>query len=53
MVRFLDTNILLRYLTGEDEQKASASFNLLLKAERGEELLVTSDLVIAETVFTL
>ena len=53
MARFLDTNILLRYLTGDDEQKASAAFNLLLKVERGEEVVVTSDLVIAETVFTL
>ncbi len=53
MARFLDTNILLRYLTGDDKQKASASFGLLLKVERGEEVVVTSDLVIAETVFTL
>ena len=53
MARFLDTNILLRYLTGDDEHKASASFGLLVRVERGEEIVVTSDLVIAETVFTL
>ena len=53
MVRFLDTNILLRYLTRDDEQKADASFNLLLRVERGEESVVTTDLVIAEAVFTL
>ena len=53
MARFLDTNILLRYLTGDDEQKASAAYDLLLGVERGEEVVVTSDLVIAETVFTL
>jgi predicted nucleic acid-binding protein len=53
MPRFLDTNILLRYLTGDDEQKAAASFELLLRVERGEENVVTSDLVIFEAVFTL
>ena len=53
MPRFLDTNILLRHLTGDDETKARASFELLLRVERGEEVVVTSDLVIAETVFNL
>lgn len=53
MPRFLDTNILLRYFTGDDEQKAAASFELLLRVERGQETVVTSDLVISETVFTL
>ena len=53
MARFLDTNILLRYLTGDDEQKAEACLSLLQRAERGEEVLITSDLVIFETVFTL
>ncbi len=36
MVRFLDTNILLRYLTGDDEHKAGACLDLLLKVERGD-----------------
>ena len=53
MPRFLDTNILLRYLTRDDEKKAQACFDLLQKVERGEEVVVTSDLVVAETVFTL
>ena len=53
MPRFLDTNILLRYLTGDDEQKAIACFELLRRVERGDESVTTSDLVIAETVFTL
>lgn len=53
MARFLDTNILLRYLTRDDEEKAQACLALLLRVERGEETVVTSDLVIAETVFTL
>jgi predicted nucleic acid-binding protein len=53
MPRFLDTNILLRYLTKDDETKASACFELLRRVERGEEVVVTSDLVIAEVVFNL
>ncbi|MBI4200888.1 MAG: type II toxin-antitoxin system VapC family toxin [Chloroflexi bacterium] len=53
MPRFLDTNILLRYLTRDDEAKAQASLGLLSRVERGEEVVVTSDLVIAEVVFNL
>jgi predicted nucleic acid-binding protein len=51
--RFLDTNILLRYLTRDDENKAQRALSLLLKVEQGEEKLITSSLVIFETVFTL
>ena|SRR5579863_481566 len=50
---FVDTNILLRYLTRDDEQKAQRALNLLVKVEQGEEKVVTSSLVIFETIFTL
>ena len=53
MPRFLDTNILLRHLTGDDEDKARACQRLLFRVEQGEETVVTSDLVIAEAVFVL
>ena len=53
MPRFLDTNILLLYLTADDETKARACFELLRRVERGEEVVVTSDLVIADVVFNL
>lgn len=52
-VRFLDTNILLRYLTRDDDKKAQRAFDLLIRVEQGEEKVVTSSLVIFETVFTL
>lgn len=52
-MRFLDTNILLRYLTKDDEQKARQALALLAKVERGEEKVATSPMVIFETVFTL
>lgn len=50
---FLDTNILLRFLVRDDEQKAQQSLDLLLRIERGEEKIITSSLVIFETIFTL
>lgn len=50
---FLDTNILLRYLTKDDEQKARSAFDLLIKVEQGEKKVITSSLVIFETIFTL
>lgn len=50
---FLDTNILMRYFTGEDERKAEHALNLLTRVERGEERIITSSLVIFETIFTL
>ena len=53
MTRFLDTNILLRHLVPDDEEKALVCRALLLRLERGEETVVTSDLVIFETVFVL
>ena len=52
-MRFLDINVLVRYLTNDDHEKAKASFALLLRVERGEEAVVTSDIVIAEAVFVL
>ena len=52
-MRFLDTNVLLRYLTEDDEGKAEQALDLLLRIERGEEKVMTSPLVIFETIFTL
>jgi predicted nucleic acid-binding protein len=51
--RFLDTNILLRYLTRDDPAKAVRALALLQRVERGEEKVVISPLVVFETVFTL
>jgi len=50
---FLDTNILLRYFTREDEQKAQLALDLLMRVERGEEKVITSSMVIFEAIFTL
>lgn len=52
-VRLLDTNILLRYFTKDDPEKAQAALALLIRVERGEERVETSPLVMFEAVFTL
>jgi predicted nucleic acid-binding protein len=53
LASFLDNNVLLRFLTRDDEDKARAALALLEKVERGEERVAISSLVIFETVFTL
>ncbi len=52
-VCFVDTNVFVRYLTGDDEKKASAFERLLVQAESGKLGLVTSEVVIAELVWVL
>jgi uncharacterized protein len=52
-MRFLDTNILLRYFTRDDEAKARKALVLLQRVEKGEEKVETSLPVIFETIFTL
>lgn len=51
--RFLDTNILLRYFTKSDPDKAERARALLERVERRDEKVITSALVVFETVFTL
>ena len=51
--RFLDTNILIRYFTRDDETKARKALALLTRVERGEERIETSTIVIFETVYAL
>lgn len=52
-MRFLDTNVLLRYLTRDDEKQAQAALNLLKKLEQGEERVHCSTMVIFEVIYTL
>lgn len=53
MSDFVDTNVLLRILTGDDPAKAERSLSLLERAERGQGELITSESVVAEVVFVL
>ena len=49
----LDTNIILRHLLRDDEEKAARSKALLTRIERAEVKARTSDVVITEMVFVL
>ena len=52
-MQFVDTNVFLRHLTGDDPKKAKACFELFRKADRKEVTLTTSEAVIAEIVYVL
>jgi predicted nucleic acid-binding protein len=52
-VAFLDTNILLRHILNDDPIKSPACFALVQAIERGETMVWTSELAIAEVVFVL
>ena len=52
-MRFLDTNLLLRFLTGDDPDKAQAVLQLLQRVRAGEEELMTSETVVAEIFYVL
>lgn len=52
-MRFIDTNIFLRYFTMDDEKKANNTLQLLKKIEINEEKVTTSSLVVFEIIFTL
>lgn len=52
-MRFLDTNIFLRYLARDDPEKAEASLILLRRIAAGDEEATTSEVIIAEIFYVL
>jgi uncharacterized protein len=50
---FVDTNVFLRFLTNDDPIKAKRAETLFRQTTKGQVLLITSLLVIAEIVWTL
>jgi len=50
---FVDTNIFLRYLTGDDTEKFERCKNLFKKALKRKIRLMTSHMVVAELIWTL
>jgi predicted nucleic-acid-binding protein len=50
---FLDTNIIIRFLTGDDPQKQAASAKLFEQVEKGSCALAAPDTVIADAVYVL
>jgi predicted nucleic-acid-binding protein len=52
-MRFVDTNIFIRFLTNDIPQKADACEKIFKKAIEKKESLFTTDLVIAEIIWVL
>ena len=50
---YLDTNVLVRFFTGEPRDMFAASKSLIDRASHGEIILDLSPLILAETAFTL
>jgi len=52
-MRFLDANVILRYLTSDVPEKAERCLSLFQRADEGEIELTTSEAIIAEVVYVL
>ena len=52
-MRWLDTNIVLRFLTNDDPAKARACLELFQRVQRGDEELATSETIVAEVTYVL
>lgn len=52
-MRFIDTNIFIRFLTNDIPQKADACERIFKKAVEEKESIFTTDLVIAEIIWVL
>lgn len=52
-MKFLDANIILRYLTRDDPKKAENCYELFQKVKRGEIELTTCEAVVAEVIYVL
>ncbi|MDE0137082.1 MAG: PIN domain-containing protein [bacterium] len=52
-MRYLDTNVIIRYLTRDDEKKAAACYRLFERVSKGREELTTSAATIAEATYVL
>ncbi len=50
---FVDTNVFIRYLTGDDPEKAKACLHLFQRAKRNKVAITTSAVVVAELVYVL
>lgn len=52
-MRFVDSNVFLRFLTRDDEPKAQACRDLFQRLERGDEEAATNELIVAELTYVL
>jgi len=49
-MRFIDTNLFLRYFTKDDGKKAQKVLELLKRLEKEKESVITSSLVVFENI---
>lgn len=52
-MKFLDTNVFIRFLAADDEKKSEACLRLFQKVRSGEERVTTSEAIVAEVVYVL
>lgn len=52
-MRFLDANVIIRYLTKDDEAKAEACYALFQRVDAGEEEVFTCEAIVTEVVYVL
>ena len=52
-MRFLDTNIIIRFLTRDDASKAEACFRLFQRVKQGEEEVFTCEAIVTEVAYVL
>ena len=52
-MKFLDTNVVLRFLTRDDEAKAADCYRLFQRVQQGEEELLTCESVVSEAAYVL
>ena len=52
-MKFVDTNVFVRYFTGDDPAKARACLALFTRVQDGTETVTTSEAIIAEIVYVL
>ena len=52
-MRFVDTNVFLRFIVGDDPERSPASRELLRRCDAGDDELYTSESVIGEIFYVL
>src|SRR5690349_12275240 len=52
-MEYIDTNIIIRYLTKDDPEKAKRVYRLLQAVDRGERTIFITEAVIAEVIYVL
>ena len=52
-MRFVDTNVFIRFLTADDEGKLAACRRLFERVESGQEVLTACEAIVTEVVYVL